>query len=177
MHVILQIRVARPHRNFGRVSARLTDWVGPAAQGYVTVSAGGATIIASLAFEDPATIIRTRGMVSIIPQSHNADLNIVGAFGIGVVSAEAAAAGVASVPEPFSDADWGGWFVWRSFAYTLEALAGAEQFSVILYDWNFEIDSKAMRKVTSNEVMVVVVESQAGALLAFDGTRHLIKLP
>ena len=113
-------------------------------------------MIASVSFAEPATIMRTRGFCSIQPQVFSADLDITGAIGIGVVTAEAFAAGVASIPEPFTDADWGGWFVWRTFAYHLEfATAASVNFPV----WDFEIDSKAMRKVGTNEVMVVIAES------------------
>ncbi len=163
-------------RNFvpRQKSARLTQWIGPAIQSYVGVAAGGATIIASLAFEAPQTIVRTRGMVSVKPSVFTADAIIRGAFGIGIVSQEAFTAGVASVPEPFSDADWGGWFVWRSFAYVYEFHTAA---STLRGSWEFEVDSMAMRRVSPNEVMVVVAESQGGpAFEVFDGTRHLVKL-
>ncbi len=91
--------MARPHRSFGgKRSARLTQWIGPAAQDYVNVAAGGATLLGSAPFEEAATIMRTRGQVSIIPQAVSADVAIAGAFGIGIVSQEAFAAGVASKP-------------------------------------------------------------------------------
>ncbi len=137
------------------------------------MASGGATLVASFPFEEPLTIIRTRGMISVKPTSYAVDLSIAGAVGIGVVSAEAFTAGIASVPEPFSDGDWGGWFVWRSFGHHYEVLDAT---SSLLGSWSMEIDSKAMRKVTPNEVMVVVAESQVGAFEIFDGTRHLFKL-
>ncbi len=129
--------------------------------------------MASLSFEEPLTIVRTRGMLSIELNSYAADLVIAGAFGMGVVSTEAFTAGIASVPEPFSDADWGGWFVWRSFAHRYELITAA---SSLLATWSMEIDSKAMRKVQVNETLVVVAESQVGDFSVFDGTRHLLKL-
>ena len=161
-------------RQFPARSQRLTTWIGPAAQNFLAVASAGATVIASLPFEEPATIMRTRGQVSIAPNVVTADLTIAGAFGICVVSAEAFAAGIAAIPEPFSDADWGGWFVWRSFAN--KVVASAVDDGIFPAAVTMEIDFKAMRKVTSNEVMVVVAESQIGAFNVFDGTRHLIKL-
>ena len=163
----------RTHRTFGHSKGRLTQWVGPANQAYGAVASGGATIIASFSFEEALTIVRTRGVVSVIPQTAAADVDVVGAFGIGVVTQEAFAAGVASIPEPFTDADWGGWFVWRTFAFRQEF---SDATGILLQNYNFEIDSKAMRKVSPNEVMVVVSESQVGAHSVFDGTRHLLKL-
>ena len=158
----------------GRRSARLTEWIGPADQGYVGVSAAGATIIGFLSFEEPLTIIRTRGHISIQPGSFAADLNVVGAIGLGVVSTEAFTAGIASIPEPFSDADWGGWFVWRSFSLHLDvqSAAGFDVNSAL----EFEVDSKAMRKVSTNETMVLVAESQQGAFDVSMPLRVLVKL-
>ncbi len=169
-------RVARARRNFGAGSrhSRLTQWLGPAAQDYVNVASGGATLISSFQFENPATIVRTRGQVSVRLQAYTADLTVAGAFGIGVVSQEAFAAGVASMPEPFTDSDWGGWFVWRTFAMRFEfddATGLTFPASV-----DFEVDSKAMRKIGTNEVLVFIAESQTGAYAMFDGTRSLIKL-
>ncbi len=169
--------MARPrsaHRTFGRRQARLTDWIGPAIQGSVNVASGGASIISSASFDAPATIVRTRGNVAVIPQSFAADLNVFGAIGVGIVSDEAFNAGVASIPEPFADADWSGWYLWRSFSYTLEL---GDATSIMTVNWNFEVDSRAMRKVGSNETLVVVAESQGGAFSLFAGVRTLVKLP
>ncbi len=157
----------------GRASRRLTEWIAPANQGYVGVATGGATLNSSFSFDDPETIVRTRGQISIIPTSVAADADFVGAVGIGIVSNEAFAAGVGSIPEPFTDADWGGWFVWRSFSYHLEfSTAVGIQFP----NWNFEVDSKAMRKAGSNEVAVIIAESQVGAFQISTPLRLLSKL-
>ena len=84
------------------------------------------------------------------------------------------AVGIASLPEPFTDADWGGWLVWRSFSYHLEfATAAALNFPV----WDFEVDSKAMRKIRTSDAIVLVAESQTGAFFISTPLRHLIKLP
>jgi len=168
-------RVARRTRPRGFAkSARLTEWVGPPAQGYIDVPTGGATIISSLPAEDPGTIIRVRGQVSIKLALYNADLDIVGAVGIGVVSSEAFTAGVASIPTPYSDADWGGWLMWRSFAHHFEFQSSVSSF---LASWSFEVDSKAMRRFSPNEVMVFIAQSQTGNFRVADCTRQLVKLP
>ncbi len=155
-------------------SSRLTQWIGPADQGYVSVASAGATIISSASFEEPLTIMRSRGNVSIQPGSFAADLNVVGAFGVAIVTTEAFTAGIASIPEPFSDADWGGWFVWRSFSMHLDVQ------SAVGFDVNsalqFEVDSKAMRKVSQNETLVTIAESREGAFDISANLRTLIKL-
>jgi len=161
------------HTRFGKKSARLTQWIGPANQGFQNVAATNTVIIASASFEEPLTVLRVRGQVSISVAT-TADLAVIGAFGLGVVSAEAFAAGAASIPGPFDNGDWGGWFVWRSFSYKLE-FGDATGFYFV--PWTFEIDSKAMRKVSANEVVVFIAESQAGAFSLSAPLRMLVKLP
>ena len=153
---------------------RLTKWIGPADQGAVNVASTGATIISSVSFEDPATLVRTRGVVGVKLQAYGADSEVFGALGLGIVSAEALAIGVTAVPHPFRDPDWGGWFVWRTFFFRYEFHdATATMFPASI---QFEIDSKAMRKVEPNEALVVVAESQVGSFAVADGTRVLVML-
>ena len=129
-------------------------------------------MISSITFETPGTIVRSRGMITIQPQTYGADLSIVGAFGIGVVSNEALGIGVTAVPEPFSDADWGGWMVWRSFAGRVEFRSDV---GLLFRDstLEYEIDSKAMRKVEPNSALVFVAESQQGAFAMAESIRVL----
>ncbi len=91
-----------------------------------------------------------------------ADVLIVGAVGIGIVSAEAFTAGAASIPGPFSQAEWDGWMVWQPIQLTFEHFTSA---SALLSSVQAVVDSKAMRKVGANEVAVFMAESQA---VAFD---------
>ena len=151
----------------------MTQWIGPADQNFVNVASGGATLVSSVLLGEPATVVRVRGQVSIKPTTYAADITIVGAWGMGIVSEEAFNAGVASIPEPFSDADWGGWFVWRNFSFHFEVI---DNTGVFLASWDFEVDSKAMRKIGVNEVLVHVAESNLGAYSIAEGVRTLIKL-
>ena len=164
--------MARRHFASGG-SRRLTQWVAPANQGYVVVADGGATVVSTIPFGVPATIVRTRGQVSIRPNSLAADAAIIGAIGMGIVSAEAVAIGVTAIPEPFTDGDWPGWFVWRSFSFLYE-FQDATGTGIQTID--FEVDSKAMRKIGQNETIVFVAESQAGAFQVSSPVRMLIKL-
>ncbi len=167
--------MARARRTFApRQSARLTQWIGPADQGFVNVSSGGSTLLANTSLEEPVTVMRTRGEIALRAQAVSVDLNIVGAFGMCVVSAEAVVAGITAIPTPFTDADWGGWFVWRSFSRRVEFndATGVNLDAA----WHFEIDSKAMRKITPNDVIVLIAESQGGAFTISTPVRMLIKL-
>ena len=166
--------MARTHRNFGaRRSARLTSWIGPADQGYISVADDTKVLIASASFTEPATIMRTRGAISVSANSFGVDVEFKGALGVGIVQTDALAAGVASIPGPWSDPAWGGWYVWRSFAYVLEF---GDATGVRVISEGFEVDSKAMRKVQANEAIVVIAESQGGAFQIWDGMRTLVKL-
>ena len=165
----------RSHRSFGRSGGprRLTQWIGPADQNFVSVASGGGTLVAFGPLTEQTTIVRTRGMVTVRPAAVTVDLTVCGAFGVGIVSDEARVAGIASIPEPFSDADWGGWLVWRSFTYRFEFGTAV---GIDFPNWSFEVDSKAMRKVSPNESFVFVAESQSGAYQISAPLRTLVKL-
>ena len=107
------------------------------------------------------------------PTSVAADVIMVGAFGLGVVMDRAFAAGVASVPGPFTDASWEGWFVWRSFSNVYEFHTAA---SALLLSVSQEVDSKGMRKVSADETIVLVAESQSGGFDISMPIRLLLKL-
>ncbi len=164
---------ARTFAPRGRGPKRMTSW--SSYDGVATsLSSGGATVLSGIAFEAPGTLIRTRGIVMIRPVTPvSADVLLTGAFGIGIVSAEAFAAGVASIPEPATDSDWGGWMVIQPWSFQFEF---GDQSSFAISSINIEVDSKAMRKVEPNSVAVVVVESIIGAATVVDMTRLLLKL-
>ncbi len=121
-----------------------------------------------------STLVRTRGVVAITPTNIAADIEYQGAFGVAIVTDIAVAAGIGSIPDPISDADWDGWAVWRSFAARMEFISGV---GTQLMSQSLEIDSKGMRKVGDEESLVVVAASQSGdAFKVYDGTRHLFML-
>ena len=157
----------------GRGARRLTQWIGPAPQGYVSVATTAAVIILSGDFVEALTVVRNRGFLSIIPEASSSDAEITGAVGIGVVSTDAKTTGIASVPTPFTNGDWGGWLYWQAFAFTLDfSDATGKQY----LNWSMEVDSKAMRKVQANESLVTVAESEVGAFQISMPLRTLVKL-
>ncbi len=165
--------MARPHRSFGSKSARLTQWSGPADQGYIVVGGGASVLLSSLSPEAPLTVIRTRGWCSFKPTDPSVNGEFRGAYGLMVVSNEALGIGVTAIPGPWDDPD-GDWMVWRSFAGTWDVTTDVGR---ALTAVSFEIDSKAMRKVGPNESIVTLVESQGGGSFGFfTGVRKLLKL-
>ncbi len=170
---------ARARTFSARGPRRKTTWVGPANQGYISVATGASTILGSftpstdvVSMAQP-TVIRVRGAVSVIGETFAADLEYGGAFGMAVVSTQAFNAGIAAVPTPFTEAGWNGWFVWRSFANRLEFGDATGRF---LAGETMEIDSKAMRKVGTSETVILVAESQVGAIQVASHVRMLVKL-
>ena len=172
--------MARRRFPVARGPRRQTTWVGPADQAYITVTSAAKVLVGSFA---PATsvpsmqrptIVRTRGEIHVIPAAFAADVQIVGAFGMCVVSTDAAAAGIASIPGPFDDADWDGWFVWQSFGLTYNfdtAVSGRD-----VAGYRMEVDSKAMRKLGPNDTVAIVAESQSSAFQINSPLRMLVKL-
>ena len=109
-------------------------------------------------------MLRTRGMLNVTNLTI-ADGFSSGAFGMIVVTDVAAAAGVASIPGPVTDASDDGWFVHQFFATKteLESAVGFSQQVLTQY----VIDSKAKRIVEDGSVIALVVENSAGSTLQF----------
>ena len=124
---------------------------------------------------DGDTVVRIRGFAEISLSSGTADGDgYTGAFGIGIVTDAAFAAGVASVPTPITEIEWEGWIWHQMFSVRSPATDSTE------IRQTFEIDSKAMRKVGSNRTIFAVVEAtEIGTAVAEItlGSRMLLKLP
>ncbi len=157
---------------------RQVTWIGPADQAFISIPSTTKVIVASFDANSAGlpkpTVVRTRGVVSVradIPLA--ADQSFVGAFGVAIVSDRAFAAGAASIPGPFDDAGWDGWFVWGSFGDTYEF---SDATGILSVSKDHIVDSKAMRKVTDDETIVFMAESQSGAFDINMPLRMLLKL-
>jgi len=118
-------------------------------------------------------VVRTRGLLSVELTASTADQEAVGAIGFAIVSDQAEAAGAASIPGPWTDQDWDGWFLWQPWAFTFESITQA---GVLLFSREWEIDSKAMRKFDSGNTIVVMAESEVAAVRVATPFRMLFKL-
>ena len=163
-------------RNVQRRSRSVKVWLGPANQGYVSVASASKVLLASTAgfgLGAAGTILRSRGVLSVRPTGESADLAFDGAFGIAVISDVARATGITAIPGPFTDSDWSGWLVHQFWAQRIafEDATGV-QFNAAL---NYEIDSKAMRKVQGDEAIVLVAEARLGAVGVLSHIRMLFQ--
>jgi len=135
----------------GRSVRRQTHWT--EANGGVSISSTLVTLLTSLA---PAhggeTVVRIRGLLTLNLEAATAvGDGIFGAFGVAVVTEQAAVAGVGSIPTPMTEAGWDGWLLHRYFDLRRSLGVGAPgEFTRI------ELDSKAMRKMTSDDRLIFV---------------------
>ena len=172
-----------PRSRFPRSVKRATTWVQAAVMAETSIGAASTKVLlqrltaASIAIIGaPTTVVRTRGNLIVRSDQIIATEIQNGAFGMAVVSEEAAVAGAASIPGPVSEASWDGWFLWFSVqnVFSFTSGVGTDSQGGRL----FEFDSKAMRKVEDNESVVVMYESGAnsdGQILG-ENFRQLYKL-
>ncbi len=156
-----------PNRSRSRVvvagrSRRETLWFGgPDETVWTGVAAGAVDFqsslnVASLALR-PFTIVRVRGLLMLRSDQIAAIEEPFGAFGLAVVSDQAVAAGVASLPSPITDQASDLWF-----SYTFCAATWQFNTSGAASPTPFEIDSKAMRKVEDGMNIVSMFENGSG---------------
>ena len=144
------------------------------------MSATGGTLIFSLNATAlalrPFTIIRSRFELYLKSDQDTGSEDQVAGFGIAVVSDEAAAAGVGSIPTPISELGSDLWFVSQILMSSIEA--GATNVETAINGRGYTVDSKAMRKCSVGQDIVVVGErSGAGAgIELFVGGRILVKV-
>jgi len=188
--------MARSRSRFPRqavTARRKSSWSsGPASTatgGVQTISASGVTPLGLGAgiTADGVTLVRTRGELLLFLATASASTNgFYGAFGIGVVSDQAFAAGGASMPSPITNVDWEGWLYYRNLSIIsggiIDGTAASEDSLVnpVSASLRLEVDSKAMRKVGINETIFAVldlVEIGTAALKVFFNSRMLFKLP
>ncbi len=173
------------HQRGGRSSRRRTSWDEGPFSTEIALSAAGATLwtTGQTPILDGLTIVRTRGMWSFRLNSLDAaesGFEIIG-VGIGVVTAPAFAAGVASVPSPLTEIDWDGW-LFHEMVTDFHGNSATETWgNAGSTFYRGVIDSKAMRKIGLQDVVFGAVElgTESGTAVGeFTAhTRQLLKLP
>ncbi len=108
----------------------------------------------------PATIVRTVGILTVTSDQHTADENPFGAMGFAVVSEQARAAGIGSLPTPITNEDSDLWFVFQHWSAPVAVGSNASFGNIARV---FEFESRAQRKVEEGEAIVVVLENAAAA--------------
>ena len=124
------------------------------------VAADGLVAGGALAFTEPATILRMLGGGDLVlfNASKQADDSGDFCYAIGVVSSDAFAAGVASLPDPTSEPDYP-WLFWHFFSLESQITLGTDSLGLSSYripPWS----SKAMRKMKPGQSLVMLLDVQ-----------------
>ncbi len=168
-----------------RSQRRLTSWaLGPgtdATGGEQGVSVVGNTLwgLGVAPAEDGLTVVRVHGFMEIrLPVITSAGDGFSGAVGITIVDDRAFAAGVASIPRPFTDRFDNDWMWHKLWSIHPEGTTIELNSSFSL---QIDIDTKSMRKLPVGQTMCGVFEvaSEVGTASVgfYASTRVLVKLP
>ena len=138
---------------------RLTEWgsfeamiraVGIGSAGSAGAQATGVTA------NERLTLVRLRGHGFIHMDAGAALDAIIVGIGLTIVDEEAFAAGVGSLPTPLTDmeSDW----VWHGVFALGPAVSATDDGGDLSRNVQFEIDSKAMRKIRTDQTLAFVTE-------------------
>ncbi len=126
------------------------------------------------------TIGRVHGICSfVLTAATTIGDGFAGALGIGIVTADAFAAGSGSMPSPTGDQDWGGWLFHKHFDLHAATATEGDGMNALSNYTRMEIDTKAMRKMAPNETIfatVGVVITGTATMLVNGNTRMLALL-
>ncbi len=144
-----------------------------------TMTVTGGTIIGSLNAAAlalrPFTIVRSHFELLLKSDQSAATENQVAAFGLAVVSDQAAAVGVSAVPTPDTDSGSDLWFVHQYLMGAFDFTTGTGYRNV---GERYSVDSKAMRKVDIGQDLVIVAEmdsNTSSGVILFSAGRILVK--
>ena len=146
-------------RGVSRGAKRETSWT--SLQPSVVAVQGGSAVLmgslnATLLAKRPFTIIRSHFILHIATDQLSADERQFGAFGMCVVSDQAMGIGVTAVPTPITDANSDLWFVHQYLVsdFLVISAIGVDGDS----GHQYQVDSKAMRKVNDDQDLAIVLE-------------------
>jgi len=132
------------------------------------------------------TLVRTRGsFLAYLSSVSGPQGGVTGAFGIGVITDEAFAAGIVSIPAPLSDEGSDIWLYHRYFQLfspsVLDGSVAEDRTAMVPLSAGirFEVDSKAMRKVTVEDTIFAAIELVEVGTVTFEwsfNSRSLFKL-
>ena len=108
---------ARPNRSWAATTTH-TDFIAVPAASKVLIS----SFVVVDTFGIDLTVLRTVGRFAVASDQASAIETQTGAWGLIRVTDLAVAAGVASLPGPFTDAQDDGWFVHQMFAQQMQTI-------------------------------------------------------
>ncbi len=152
-------------RSFKRSAGtkRLTEWTSSVPEAAFTALAGASAIIDN-AFTTPnvETLIRCRGLLVIQSNQIAAAEQPFGAIGLCLVTDQAFAAGAGSIPLPYTDSESDAWLLHQFWAAPFQFGDGT---GFARIDAQYQLDSKAMRRVTQDDTVLMVLEVGSAAAI------------
>ena len=140
-----------------------------------TLAPSAKALIGSFILSNPPlgeTVLRTRVRISVRSDQAAAIEFQIGAFGMMVVTDTALGVGVTAIPGPADEGSDDGWFVHQAI------VQGSRSSGISGVD--YEIDSKAMRKVEEGYSIAIMAESSSvagnGGFVILTSVRLLSKL-
>ena len=153
----------RQSRQFNRSSSRPNrGWSGLIETTFTLVAPNSRVLLSLGAPNNPGidlTVLRTVGGLFVTSDQTAASETQVGALGMIMVTDAAAAIGITAIPDPVTQLEDDGWFLYQSFAQSNVVLSGVG-FSFNTGNW-YPFDSKAKRIFSGEGVQFAVVVSNA----------------
>ena len=152
----------RARRRIVQSQRRPTSWLGGRSDAYSTVAANTTAPVVLVSeslfqtFPEP-TIVRIRGIFSVYLTSSAATTSSV-TFTAGLALLTSRALLAANVPRPGTEIDYDGWMWWTAGHFTNHNVT--VDYGSPHVAQRIEIDSKAMRKVSNDEALVCVVQTE-----------------
>ncbi len=111
----------------------------------------------------PGTITRTIGSLWVGSDQTVATENVPGALGMAVVSEEARAAGAASCPQPYANAQSDLFF--QHLFWISQNVVGSDNTGVLGAGgiMRYDFDSRGQRKIEDGQAIVIMLENNSGA--------------
>ena len=121
------------------------------------VSTQTTTILGTLAFLIPGTILRMRGVVqAAFDETVQVGDRMLVTWGLGIVSTDAATLGATAMPDPDDEPEFP-WLWWGAMELRSNLTAGANAWG--LQAQRLEVDSKAMRRFKPGQSLVWVAQT------------------
>ena len=188
--------MARMSRGFSRLRTgggslrRKSSWdLGPGGSALQSVTISESVVVGAgaLATEDGLTLVRLRGeFLFQLTGAQSIGTGFRGAFGIGIANATAFGVGVTALQTPLTNEEWDGWLFHQYFhVFSKSAIVVGNAADEEGQGFSggsgirMPVDSKAMRKLITEDVIyaiIEVVESASAADFIFR-SRLLLKLP
>ena len=154
--------MARSRRSFSprRGGRPNRGWSGLIEATYTTVAANSAVLLFTFTPSNPGidlVILRTVGVVSVALDQSTSNENQLGGFGLIAVSDDAVAIGITAIPDPVSDIDHDGWFIYQAFSQQ-SGVSGS-----FMPSREYQFDSKAKRILPGEGITLAGVCANAHA--------------